>query len=383
MSEPLHSPLHDKHAGLDARMAEVAGWLMPLSYRGVMDEVEQVRRAAGIFDVSHVGRIRIRGDGALDLLERLCTHDVARQEDDTAAGTLLLDERGGIIDCPTLVRLESHWLLLTSPIGREKVLGHLQEYAETFGAKVDDQTAKTCMVSLAGPAAGERLDKVLPEPVAHLPAGAARSGSFMLAGYTVIRGQLGSLWELAVILPNLFAGQAWRFITEKAGSNAIAPAGLAARDVLRIEGGQIEYGREVNQTIDPYTAGLGAAISLTHDFLGRVAIEALATKAPARRLVGLVFEPASSEAGAGASALTKALFAEALFAAAMQIPRQGEAIFDAEDAEVGAITSATFSPTLERVIAMAYVAAASATEGTKLSLSQKQSAIVTAMPFVK
>lgn len=104
-SELLRTALHDKHIAMDASMGDVAGWEMPLSYGGAIDEAGLVRQRAGVFDAGHLGRIRIRGDGALGLLERVCTHDVAHQEDDTVAPTLLLGERGGILDVGKLARL--------------------------------------------------------------------------------------------------------------------------------------------------------------------------------------------------------------------------------------------------------------------------------------
>ncbi len=183
----LKTALHDKHVGMEAKLADEAGWDMPLSYCGALEEAAEVRRRAGVFDVSHFGRIRIRGDGALDLLERVCTADVAHQEDNTTLQTLLCNERGGIIDHCRLIRLTNFWVLVTSPACRAKVLEHLAQPAAEFGAKVDDQTLKTSMLAVTGPAAGEILDAVLPFRVGDLPDGAVKFGSLMIARYIAER----------------------------------------------------------------------------------------------------------------------------------------------------------------------------------------------------
>ena len=362
-----HKPaLHDQHVALDARMAPEAGWRMPLSYRGALDEAVGVRRRAGVFDVSHCGRIRIRGDGALDLLERACSCDVVHQEDDTSETTLLCNDRGGIIDCGRLIRLSDFWVLVTSPPCREKVLTHLQELAEQYGAKVDDQTDKTTMLVAAGPATAGILDAVLPFDVSDLPAGAVKFGSILIARYIAERVDLTGEWGVAVSIPDMMAGQAWKFVTQGAGEHAIPPAGLAALDVLRIEAGLPRYGHELNETIDPVTAGLAGAVHFEHDFIGRDALATIREKGPARQLVGLV--PA-----APSSTPTVA-----------SIPRSGTAVSTGDGSEVGAVTSATYSPTLEKVIAMAYVDREAAEAGTALCVQADPpcEANVVDLPFV-
>ncbi len=346
----MQSPLHDKHVALEARLAEEAGWMMPLSYRGALDEIQQVRTRAGVFDVTHAGRLRIRGDGALALLERACTTDVAHQEDDTALRTLLCNDKGGIMDLCWLLRLEDFWLLVTSPDNRLKILEHLAPLAEELGAKVDDQTEKTAMIAIAGPAAAGLLDHVLPEKVSPMPAGACRTGSFLVAKYIVARIDDTGEWGLCVTLPNLFAGQAWRFITEKAGANAIPPAGLAARDVLRLEAGLPRYGYELNETLDPFAAALADLVVFNHDFIGASALAALKDKAPARQLAGVVLKPAAAELQSGGPI----------------IPRQGSPVTRADGSECGVVTSAAYSPAMDKVIAMAYLAIDSASPTTSL-----------------
>ncbi len=339
MSTP-QTPLLDKHRAAGAHLAQEALWQMPLRYRGALEEVHEIRTRAGIFDVTHTGRIRVRGDGALDLMERVCTADVARQEDDTAVATPLCNAAGGIMDLCHLLRLEDSWLVLTSPDNRHKILDHLESLAEGHGAKVDDQTEKTVMLSIAGPRAAGMLDCVLPEKVSAMAPLACKTGSFLVARYIVARISDCGEWGLYVVLPNLFAGQAWRFITERAGENIIAPAGLAARDVMRLEAGLPRYGYELNETIDPFAAGLGDAVALNHNFIGRDALAAIKNTSPARRLGGVVLKPAAAQLGTGQAI----------------IPRQGAVVLRADGSECGAVTSAAYSPTLDKVIALAYLA---------------------------
>jgi len=337
--EPLRTALHDRHVAMEAAMGDEAGWRVPLSYRGALVEAAAVRVRAGVFDLSHFGRIRIRGDGALDLLERVCTGDVAHQEDDTTLETLLCNERGGILDSCRLIRLASFWVLVSSPPARRKVLAHLLGLAEQFGAKVDDQTLKTSMLAASGPAAAEILDGVLPFRPSALPNGAVKFGSLLIARYIAERVSLTGEWGVCVQVPNMAAAQAWRFITDKAGADAVAPCGMAALDILRIEAGLPRYGHEINETVDPIMAGLERRVDGGRDFIGAAAVRKITQTGAARKLAGLVLKTPVGAAEAGA-----------------RICRQGAGVFRADGAEAGVVTSGTFSPALDAPVAMAYVA---------------------------
>ncbi|HOF17540.1 MAG TPA: glycine cleavage T C-terminal barrel domain-containing protein [Phycisphaerae bacterium] len=365
-TELLRTALHDRHVALGATMGAEAGWHVPLRYTGPLDEAAEVRRRAGVMDLSHRSRIRIRGDGAPELLARACTHDATRQEDDTAADTLLLNERGGVLDTGTLIRLENFWVFNGAPPCREKTLRHLESLAEGLDARVDDQTLKTTLLAVTGPEAPRILDAVLPFRAGDLPAGAVKFGSLMIARYIAARVSDSGEWGVEVSLPNLVAGQAWRFITEKAGPNAVRPVGLAAADVLRIEAGLCRYGHEFNETIDPLSAGLEDRLHWEHDFLGRDALDKLRARSLARRRVGLVLEAPAERAAA-------------------VIPRQGAAVRRADGSEAGAVTSATFSPAREVVLAMAYLSPVAAEVGEKLSVETPAGpcdATVAELPFV-
>lgn len=340
-------PLHHRHVQAGAVFGSEGGWQVPLRYAGVLDELQAAAGRAAVCDLSHIGRVRIKGDGALALLDRAATVSAARQEDHTARLNLLCDDHGGILDCGYLHRLEKDWLLTTDPAQRRTVLAHLQGLADEMGLSVtlEDRTDKTVMLGVVGPAGPDLLDTVLPQPVGALTAGELIEGSYLVARYVAARTGATALWSLEVVVGKLLAGQAWDYVTARLGDGGLAPMGAAARDVLRISAALPRYGHEINRTIDPVTAGLMHAVDLDHDFLGRPAVEEIARRGPARRRVAL----AASEAGPGA------------------IPRCGDALHDEAGLEVGAVTSATYSPIQQRVVAMGYLAPASAELGTTLT----------------
>jgi len=347
MEEQLrNTPMHAQHESLEARMGEQAGWRVPLSFTGPLDEAAEVRRRAGVFDRTPESRIRIRGDGALNLLERAFTHDAVRQEDDTAAATCLLNERAGVVDFGRLIRLESFWVFAGAACCRAKTLAHLQALAEEYGANVDDQTLKTCRIDVTGPAAPDILGAVLPMSLSDLAEGAVKFGTLMVARYIAARVSFSGEWGIAVTIPNMMASQAWRFITRKAGENAIRPCGSAAADILRVEAGLPAYGHELNETADPLSAGLEGCICWEHDFLGREALAAIRGRGPRRVRVGLLLPPGEPDASA--------------------VPRMGDAITDPHGREVGGVTSGAYSPKLGRPIAQAYVTPDAAAPGTEL-----------------
>ena len=358
----LETALYSKHLAAGATMGEEGRWRVPMRYGDAIAEVRCARQTASIFDISHVARFRIRGDGALDLVERLCTADAARQEDDTARYTLLCNERGGIVDHGWLMRAENFWLLCTESVTREKTWQHIREMAADFDVKIDDQTERTTHMLLTGPKARGMLDGVLPVKPGSMARGEIKVGSLMVARYIAARIGGCNEWCLEAVLPNMVATQAWRFITAKAGANVFSPGGMTARDVLRIESGLCRYGHELNETIDPATADLRWAVSLDHDFLGADAIAQTLDKTPARQRVGLIFPPSVTA-----------------------IPRQGAVVCDSE-AEIGNVTSGTYSPTLDRVIAMAYVAADACEPGRELAVrsgDRPEPAVVATFPICR
>ncbi len=335
--EPRHLlPLDAAHRELEARMGDQAGWAVPLSYRGALVEAADARAHAGVVDVSHLTRVELKGDGALDLLWRLCTHDVDHQEDDTSSLTCLCDSTGGVVDMGFLTRLADRWLLTGCAGNREALLAHLRRHAASAPVKIIDRTSSTCQLAVVGPEAPGMLDAALPLSVSDLPPRAATAGSLLVARYVATRTAYADLWGLEVSFPAMLAGKAWRFITHKAGTNAIEPIGHAARDVLRIEGGLPRYGHEATRATDPLSAGLAEAVDFDHDFLGADAVAVVRDRGPARTVRRIVLSPEDS-------------------AAPPALPRMGDAVWDADGVEVGRVTSGTFSPRYDAPIALAHL----------------------------
>jgi aminomethyltransferase len=333
------TPLHDKHRAMEARMGSEGGWSVPMSYRGPLDEAAAALQRGAVADVSHLTRLRIRGNGALDLLERLCTHDVAHQEDETAVLTCLCNERGGIVDCGYLVRLPEEWLYTGDAGNRAKLLEHFTVWSEGYDVKITDRMQQTAQISVVGPAAAVALDAVLPFRVSDLPGGAVKTGSLLVARYIAMRTGYAPTWGLEVVIPAMMASQAWRFITDKAGENALPPLGMAARDVLRIEAGLPRYGHELNETLDPLTAGLERCVHFGHDFLGAEAVAKVRDRGPSRRPVKLRLQVPDGLAPQKA------------------IPRLGDRIETAEGDEVGTVTSGSLGPVDQQPVALGYVQA--------------------------
>lgn len=378
MEDLLHkSPLHDKHVAAEAVMGEEGGWAVPMSYSGALEEAAAARRRAVLFDLSHIGRIRLRGDGALTLLERVCTADVARQEDDTVLHTLLCNERGGVLDECCLIRLTNFWVLTCTAANREKIIEHLasQISQNIPDARVDDQTTKVGQLAAVGPDAQKILNRVLPINVEGVQPHHVKTGSLMIANYIAAWTGYAGGWGLEVMVPTMFLGRAWDYVMKQTGEKAVAPAGMAARDILRIEAGRCRYGHEINEMIDPITAGLRGSVSFDHDFIGVEALRKMFEKGPSRRRVLIVKEETapsgtarngtapSGKPLAGSNSMTKKGKEEIT---PTSIPLMGTRVLGDEDREVGAITSATYSPKYERPMAMAYVAADVAETGTIL-----------------
>ena len=338
--------LHDRHVALEARMGEEAGWLVPLSYASALQEVETVADRAGVCDVSHLARLRIRGDDALDLLERAFSHDAARQEDDTAALTCLCNERGGVLDCGYLLRLDESWLYTGDAGNRLKVVEHLGRLAGD-DVRIDDLTPKTSQFAVTGPEAPRLLTTILKEDLAALPFGTVRTSNYLVAKIHASRTGYGPFWSLEAIVPNMLAGQAWDLLTRRAKGNAVSPIGHAARDVLRVEACLPRYGHEIHERIDPLTAGLPHCVSLDHDFIGAEAIARVRDRGSSRRLVRLEIDGPPPPARPS-------------------IARLGDGVSDDEGNHVGEVTSGTFSPLSQRVLALAYLQPHAAAAGTEL-----------------
>ncbi len=357
MSEALRrTPLYDAHVAAGARIVPFAGWEMPVQYAGVVAEVKATRESVGIFDVSHMGRAYVVGEDAEKFFETLTPNDVSKLGDFQGQYSLLCNPNGGIIDDIIVYRVrQTEFLVIFNAGNREKDLAWLRKNLTGFDATLADRSDETCLIAVQGP----KAIALLGESVAALPRFGLGSTTF--GGVPVTAARTGYTGEDgAELICNLAeAPKLWQALVA-AGA---VPCGLGARDALRIEAGLSLYGHEMDESVNPYAARLGWVVKLDKaaDFIGKAALSALKTSEQ-NRLVGVTLE------GRG-------------------IPRENYPIFAAAGTEsVGVVTSGTFSPTLQKGVAMARVPATLAKVGTPLQVEirgQRHDAHVAPLPFYK
>lgn len=342
-------------------MVDFAGWEMPVQYTSIVAEHHAVRRAAGLFDIAHMGRLRFSGPDAASFLDYLVTNDVAGLGIGQIKYALVTNEQGGILDDVLVYRLSDCLMLVVNASNRLKILEWIERHRGRFAVTVEDQTLTHFMVALQGPRALSLLaplvDIDLQQIKYYFGAPAAVLGQPGFVSRTGYTGEDG----VEVIVPASQALRLWERLISDGSSAGLLPAGLGCRDTLRLEAAMPLYGHELNETIDPFTAGLSFAVRLDGpDFLGRTALIAAKSKPDRPKRVGLELK-------------------------GKRIAREGALVF-AGDNQIGRVTSGTFSPTLEKSIAMAYVTAGQSAVGTELAVEirgQREPATVVKLPFYK
>jgi aminomethyltransferase len=358
------TPFYDFHVSQGGRMVEFAGWEMPIVYRSIIEEHEHTRRSGSIFDVSHMGRMSFTGKDAAAFLDRVLTRNVQQMKVGQCRYSLVCNEAGGSMDDVIVSRDQKNWLLVCNASNREKLNRHFHQVRQSTGLDFDmvDNTEGTAMVAVQGPKVIDRIGNVLPVDVKSMKRYTFVTDSVLLTRFTLFRSGYTGEDGVEVILPGKAAAMAMKMLASGFGKEdaTIKPAGLGARDTLRLEAGMPLYGHELSETIDPLSAGLAWAVDLNKDFIGAEALRKVAAEEPRRKLVGLELE-------------------------GRRIARQGMPVMSG-DHTVGEVTSGTFGPTVQKSIAMAYVDAAHAGEGTQLSVDLKGTANparVVPLPFYK
>ncbi len=359
------TPFYEFHTSRGARMVDFAGWEMPLLYRGIVDEHEQTRRSGSLFDVSHMGRVTFSGKDALRFLDHVLTRRLDDQKVGQSRYSLVCNESGGVMDDVIVSREAKRWFMVCNASNREKLLAHFEAVrrAGGFDVEIADQTEATAMVAIQGPAVIDRLAEYLPIDIKEIKRYHFEAGTYMmLLNFTVYRSGYTGEDGVEIVLPARLAPMALKLIAGKDDheGSTVRPAGLGARDTLRMEAGMPLYGHELTETIDPLSAGLQFAVSLEKDYVGSAPLKKIAAEGPKRKLVGLELE-------------------------GKRIARQGTPI-TRNGQVVGEVTSGTMSPTLGKVIAMAYVDASHAAEGSAVEADLKGTPIlakVVKLPFYK
>jgi aminomethyltransferase len=347
--------LYQWHADHKARIVPFAGWDMPVQYAGVIDEHKAVRTAAGLFDVSHMARLSFDGADAPALLETVFTNSVGSMKDFQVRYGLICNESGGILDDVLVYRWPYGYAMVVNASNREKILDWLNRHAAGKDARIQDQTDTTAMIAVQGPKAVELVAGMFADDVADLKYYYARPTRYRDQGCVVSRTGYTGEDGFEVMLPNALAVALWE---EFVGRGAV-PCGLGARDTLRLEAGMPLYGHELTEQTDPIQAGLGWAVKLDKgDFVGRVALQALPAGRPVR--VGLELE-------------------------GKRAAREGCPL-QHDGRPVGAVTSGSYAPWLEKSVAMGYAEPASAAVGARLVVDVRGTLIpaaVVALPFYK
>ena len=342
-------------------MVPFAGYEMPVLYRSILAEHHAVRRSAGLFDVSHMGQVRLRGPACLDLAQRLFSNDVAGTKIGRVRYGLLCCQDGGVIDDVTLDRVEQQEVLFcVNAANTAADLAWMQRVRTEGGFECDviDESEATALLAIQGPRALEIAARVETTPEARPP----RRWAFReatLAGVRIWLSRTGYTGEdgYELYAPAEGAERLWDALLE-AGGDTLSPAGLGARDTLRSEMGYALYGHELDLEHDPLEAGLERFLALDRDFIGAEALRERAEAGPERRLVGLRLEGRA-------------------------VARTGFPIFD-DDEPAGVVTSGTFGPSVERSIAIGYVRARSTEPGQRLGIEirgRRAECEVCAMPF--
>ncbi|MCS7207590.1 MAG: glycine cleavage system aminomethyltransferase GcvT [Dehalococcoidia bacterium] len=355
----LRTALYAEHLAQGAKMVPFAGWEMPLQFAGILAEVRAVRTASGIFDVSHMGRIRVEGPGAGPLLARLLTHDARALRPGRARYGFLLNPQGGIIDDTILYRLgEERYLLVCNAANRLAVGAWLAQWGREFPPlTLTDITLQTVMVAFQGPDAFGKMASLA--PVEGLRPFGAWEGTLTLDGNTfpALVGRTGYTGEdgVEVVVPAEGGPALWRRLVALGAQ----PCGLGARDILRLEAGLMLHGTDIDPSTTPLEAGLERFVDLQREgFIGREALLAQQAQGLRRRLVGFVLHQRG-------------------------VPRHGYSIlYDGK--VVGSVTSGGFSPTLEKDIGMGYVEPACAQPATPLEVDIRGRRVpgeVVALPF--
>jgi aminomethyltransferase len=348
--KPQRTPLYDAHVRLQARMVDFHGWEMPIQYSGIIDEHTAVRTRVGLFDLSHMGRVRVQGRDRRAFLQKILTINVDKIPPGKCRYTFYLTEKGTVIDDLILYAGGPDDLLVVNASNREKDLEWMRSHLAGDVTLVDE-TFTTSLIALQGPRSVETVKRVLDvDPSAMGYYTFATLGEFFISrtGYT---GEDG--FELFV--PSDKVAALWeRFIDAQ-----ISPIGLGARDTLRTEAAMPLYGNDLDDATTPLEAGLDFAVDLEKpEFIGQAALKAAGK--PIRRLAGLVME-------------------------SKRIARQGFDVFY-EGTKVGAVTSGTWSPVLERSIAMAYLPPALREVGTPVEIDvrgRREKAALVKLPFYR
>lgn len=352
--------LNDIHIGLGAKMVPFAGFNMPVQYSGINAEHEIVRTGVGVFDVSHMGEFILKGDGALDLIQKVSSNDASRLFDGKIQYSCLPNETGGIVDDLLVYRLdEKTYMLVVNASNIEKDWNWILKY-NTEGVEMKDISGQTSLLAVQGPKSAEALQSLTNIDLASMEYYTFKKGSFAEVDNVLISatGYTGA-GGFELYFDNKHAEHIWHEIFKAGEPFGIKPIGLAARDTLRLEMGFCLYGNDIDDTTSPIEAGLGWVTKFTKNFVNSENLATQKQEGVSRKLVG--FEMVDRG-----------------------IPRHDYEITDADGNAIGKVTSGTQAPSLQKAIGLGYVAKEFSKEGTEIYIGIRDNKIkarVVKFPF--
>ena len=354
----LRTALYDAHVGLGARMVPFGGWDMPVQYAGILSEVAAVRTAAGLFDVSHMGRLYISGPEATAFLESVLTASVASLRVGRARYCFICNDSGGVIDDTIFYRLEEdRYLLIPNAGNRPAVVAWFRKWVDerfSQGCTIEDRTDATGLIAFQGPGAAEVMDVVCESPASSLRPFAWQENR--LQDIPVVVGRTGYTGEdgFEMVVDRARVQELWQTLLD----HGAVPCGLGARDVLRLEAALPLHGHEIDESTTPIEAGLERFVRFDKEYVGVETLRNQRDHGTERKLVGLTIPGRSA-------------------------PRAGYAIME-EGQTVGHVTSGSYSPTLDTSIGMGYVEQRCASVGAQLDVDirgRAERAEVVPVPF--
>lgn len=357
-----NTALTEKHILLGAKMVPFAGYNMPVQYEGINAEHATVRNAVGVFDVSHMGEFILKGENALDLIQRVTSNDASKLYDGKIQYSCLPNETGGIVDDLLVYRIdEKTYMLVVNASNIDKDWNWIQKF-NTSDVEMHNISDKTSLLAVQGPKAADALQSLTDMDLASMEYYTFKKGTFagvenVLVSATGYTGAGG----FEIYFENQYADQIWDAIFKAGAEFGIKPIGLGARDTLRLEMGFCLYGNDIDDTTSPFEAGLGWVTKFTKEFTNSAALLAEKETGVARKLVG--FEMVDRG-----------------------IPRHDYIVVDAEGNQIGKVTSGTQSPSLQKAIGIAYVTKDFAKEGTEIFIdirNNKVKAKIVKFPFLK
>ena len=361
MSEPKRTPLYEEHVQRGGRIVDFAGWALPVEFAGLRQEHQAVRSGVGLFDVSHMGEVFVRGPKSLETLQWLTSNDVSKLKAGDAQYSLLPNESGGIVDDIIVYCLEPNLNYLVCVNAANIAKDEAWMRGHNRGAQIDNESHLWSQIAVQGPRAADLVADVFGPTVREIPYFKFQTREY--AGVTCFVARTGYTGEdgFEIFILNAGAVPLWRSLLEKGQERGVQPIGLGARDTLRTEMKYSLYGHEISDETNPLEAGLGWVVKLTKGpFLGADKIAKVKEAGVTRNLVGYRM-------------LEKG------------IPREKYALYSSQGQAIGVTTSGTLSPTLNEGIGIGYVEKAYAAEGTEILVDirgRKVKSKIVKTPFV-